>query len=98
MNSGKHNYLDFDVIINEQFVNEYYKGESDREKQKKTNINLRNKLKGKSKIIVVYPDVSKLTTKFCYSFNKFIELILNNDIYKELLKDETTINNYFENE
>jgi len=46
----------------------------------------------------MFPDIAKLTDKLCYSYNKFVDLILTNSAYKEILNDETTIGAYFENE
>ena len=79
-------------------MNEFYTGQTDRNKQKEQNKKLYHKLKNKKDILVLFPDIEKLTKKLCYSYNKFIELILKNDAYKEILNDDTTIEKYFENE
>lgn len=97
-NSGMVHDSVFSVTINEQFVTLYYKGYSDPSEQKKQNKALYERLRNKKDVIVMFPDIARLTTKLCYSYNKFIELILNNDAYKEILNDETTIEKYFENE
>lgn len=88
----------FSVIVNEQFVEMYYKGASDPDKQKKMNAELYEKLKNQKDVIVIFPDIVQLTDKLCYAMNKFVEMILNNEVYSEILNDESTIRNYFETE
>ncbi|MBL0026468.1 MAG: hypothetical protein IPO98_16415 [Saprospiraceae bacterium] len=97
-NSGIVYDKQFSITINEQFIEQYYKGYSDPDKQKKQNKELYDKLKNQKNILVLFPDISKLTEKLCYSYNKFVDLILTNDAYKEILNDDTTISKYFENE
>jgi hypothetical protein len=96
-NSGTIYDEQFSVIINEQFVEQFYKGHSDPADQKKQNKELYNRLKNKKDVRVLFPDIAILTDKLCYSYNKFVGLILTNDAYKEILNDETTISTYFEN-
>lgn len=88
----------FTETINEQFVEQFYKGQKDTSDQKKTNKELYNRLRNKKDVLVLFPDIAKLTDKLCYSYNKFVDLILTNDAYKEILNDETTISTHFENE
>lgn len=97
-NSETRHDRQFSETINEQFVTEFYKGYSDSANQKKQNKELYRRLRNKKDALVLFPDIAKLTNKLCYSYNKFIELILTNDVYKEILNDETTISTYFENE
>ena len=96
-NSGMVHETQFSETIHEQFVTEYYKGHSNPTDQKKQNAALYNKLRNKKDILVLFPDIAKLTDKLCYSYNKFVDLIINNDVYIEILNDETTISTYFEN-
>ena len=98
VNSGTEYDAEFNEVINEQFVTQFYKGYTDQNEQKRQNKELYRRLKNKKDILVVFPDIAKLTKKLCYSYNKFVELILGNDAYKEILNDETTIETYFENE
>jgi hypothetical protein len=39
-----------------------------------------------------------MTENFSDATNKFVDLILKNEVYKEILNDETTLETYFENE
>ncbi len=96
-NSGTTHATTFTETINEQFVDNYYKGHTDQGDQKKQNKELYNKLRNKKDILVLYPDIAQLTDKLCYSYNKFVELVVENDVYIEILNDETTISTYFEN-
>jgi hypothetical protein len=89
---------EFSLVINEQFVERYYKGAKNPDDQKKINKELLDKLKNKRDILVEFPDMYKLTEKLCYSIEKFVQLIVKNEIYVEILNDETTISNYFENQ
>jgi hypothetical protein len=96
-NSGTTYDKAFTETINEQFVTQFYKGHTNQDDQKKQNKELYNRLRNKKDIIVLFPDIAKLTDKLCYSYNKFVDLIINNDVYIEILNDETTISTYFEN-
>lgn len=86
------------TIINEQFIDKYYKGYSDIGEQKSINNDLYKKLKNNSKVVVLFPDPTVLTQKFCYSYKKFVDLIVKNEVYIEILKDEATTSYFFENE
>ena len=88
----------FEVEINDSFVNAYYKGERDPDKQKARNKELYAKLRNKSNVHVLFPDMAQLTKKLCYSINAFADLITKNQVYIEILNDETTIAQYFENQ
>jgi len=92
------NEKDFEIILNDSFIEKYYKGYTDQSKQQAINKDLYAQLKNRSSILVVFPDIEALTKKFCYSYNHFVQIICRNEIYIELLHDESTISNYFENE
>lgn len=89
---------EFTITMNDQFINEYYKGESDPVKQKAKNKDLYDKLRNQKNIKVVFPDIAKLMKKLCHSINAFKDLILQNQVYIDILNDESTIANYFENQ
>ena len=89
---------DREVIINDQFVDHYYRGIHDHEKQKKKNQELYNKLRNQSSVLVLYPNMPSLTKSFCYALEKVVTLISNNEVYAEILNDEATISDYFANE
>lgn len=97
-NSGIESEKVFSVVVNDQFVTDYYKGEKDPEQQRKINKKLYDVVRNKSDVKVVFPDIIKLTSKLCYSIVKFKDLIIKNDVYKEILNDEATISDYFENQ
>jgi hypothetical protein len=86
----------FQETINEQFVTEFYKGQKSLDEQKKINKELYQRLHNKKDILVLFPDIGKVTKKFCYSINKFVDLVTKNEVYIEILQDEATIENYFE--
>ena len=96
-NSGTIYDKPFTETVNEQFVTQFYKGHSNQDDQKKQNKELYNRLRNKKDVLVLFPDIAKLTHKLCYSYNKFIDLIINNDVYIDILNDEATISSYFEN-
>lgn len=96
-NSGTVHQQQFTETIKDSFVEQYYKGHTDQNDQKKQNKELYNKLRNKKDILVLFPNIAQLTDKLCYSYNKFVDLIINNDVYIEILNDETTISTYFEN-
>lgn len=97
-NSGFEYDIEFNVKVDEQFVEKYYKGEKDPTKQKAINKELYTTLRKQKKVIVLFPDITQVTKKLCYSIKKFVDLIVKNDVYIEILNDETTISNFFENE
>jgi hypothetical protein len=88
----------FSIIIDSTFVDRYYKGASSIEEQKKTNKELFSKIANAKDVLVLYPDIARLTDHLSYSYNKFIELILKNEVFVEMLQDQTTLVNYFENQ
>jgi hypothetical protein len=97
-NSGIDFGKKFNIVVNDQFVTDYYKGESDPAKQKAKNKELYGKLHNQKDIQVIFPDIAQLTKKLCYSINAFAELILKNQVYIDILNDEATISKYFENQ
>jgi hypothetical protein len=79
----------FGVIIDQQFVLEYYAGADNNPK-------LHKQLTNKKDVAVVFPNVVQLTTEFCQCVHKFIDVIRNNAVYREVLNSRTTYDNYFE--
>ena len=84
------------IVIDDSFVSQYYKGEKDPDKQKKINKELYEKLKNQINVTVEFPNIYQLTKQICFAFNKFIDVIVNNEVYIEILNDDTTIMDYFE--
>jgi hypothetical protein len=96
--SGLYNASDYELVINESFIDTYYKGQSDIDKQRKNNNDLYLKIRNKKNILVVFPNVIKITEKFCYAAIVFFNIIKDNPIYIEILNDEATLVDYFENQ
>ena len=79
------------VIINTEFVEKFYKGD-------KTNTELYRTLKKKEDLIVLFPNPEKLTEQYLLAQQSFKNLISENSIVREILEDEATIKEYFEEE
>lgn len=75
-------------IINTIFVQKYYSGD-------KKNEELLKLLIRKSDLTVVFPDPAELMSEFVAAQKKFVELINNNEIVREFLKDKATIEEHF---
>ena len=80
---------EFGVIIDQGFVDNYYSGPE-------KNSKLHQLLTNKKDIAVVFPNVVDVTTEFCSCIHKFIDVIRNNEVYREVLKSRTTYDNFFE--
>lgn len=79
------------LIIDSDFVEKYYKGD-------KTNSELYRNLKKKEDVLVLFPNPEKLIEEYVLSQQKFRNLISENSIVREILEDEATIKEYFEEE
>jgi len=75
-------------LIDSKFVNTYYSGN-------KKNKELYKKLHKKEDLIVLFPDPIRLIKEFTEAQNKFTDMISNNEIVRDLLDNETTIEDYF---
>lgn len=75
-------------LIDSSFVNTYYSGD-------KKNKELYKKLHKKEDLIVLFPDPIRLIKEFTEAQNKFTDMIFNNEIVRDLLDNETTIEDYF---
>jgi hypothetical protein len=49
----------------------------------------------KNKTLVILPDIEGLTTDICACLEKFVEIVTQNEVYREILDEESTIVNYF---
>ncbi len=47
-------------------------------------------------VLVMLPDVAKLTDQICDCLANFVEIITLSPVYKEILFDKSTIENYYE--
>ncbi|UKM65050.2 hypothetical protein GSB9_01612 [Flavobacteriaceae bacterium GSB9] len=78
--------------IDTDFVNEFYSGD-------RKNRELYKKLNKKEKVLICFPDPIKLIKEFTEAQRKFVDVISNNEIIRDLLDNKTTIENHFtENE
>ena len=78
-------------IIDIDFLNKYYKGE-DANKYK----NLISELKNNPNVKVIIPRLDKLTEQFCNASKMFICIIKENKVYREMLNDISTLENYYD--
>lgn len=79
----------FGVIIDQEFVLEYYAGPDNNSK-------LHKLLTNKNDVAVLFPNVVELTVDFCSGLHKFVDVIRDNDVYREILNSRATFDNYFE--
>jgi len=77
------------IIIDTAFVSRYYCGE-------KLNKELSDKIAQKRNVIVKIPDLDVLTQRFCNEFIQFVDWICENENVANYLKDQSTIENYYE--
>ena len=77
------------IIIDQKFIDEYYSGD-------KENNKLYSLLSNKKNVFVLLPRLDKLMIDFCAGQKKFIEVISNNEVFRELLDEKSTMKNYFE--
>lgn len=78
--------LDFD------FIKKYYSGE-DKNKYE----NLVGELKNNKNVVLILPDLTRITKEFCIASKAIIQLIHDNPIYQKILSDMTTLENYYDN-
>ncbi len=76
-------------IIDTEFVQKYYSGDS-------KNKELMRELINKKDLTVLYPNPYDLIVEFCDAQKKFSDLISKNQIIREILDDTATIKEYYE--
>lgn len=74
---------DYEIMIDSDFVKEYYSGG---DKNKK----LYDKLIKKEDVLVVLPNPVELMTEFCKAQKYFVELICGNQVFRDLLSEKAT--------
>lgn len=74
------------VIINEEFVKRHYTKSGSRI----------NELENCDSVIVVVPELTKLTSDFCGELNIFFDFICDNRIVSDFLRKKTTLEYYYE--
>jgi len=77
------------VIISDAFVQEFYAG-------KEHNSKLAKMLSNKTDVTVIFPDPLELMQQFADDSDQFIQLIQNNEVYREELGKVTTVEGYYE--
>lgn len=77
------------TIIDQSFIDTYYAGDSNNSK-------LYNILSNKKSVVVLFPKLSTIISDFCVAQKKFIDIISNNEVFREILDGKTTLKDYFE--
>ena len=77
------------IVIDDDFIKKYYKGEGNKEL-------LFREIANKKNIVVVFPDLFKLIIDFSKDMNRFIENISENPDYVRIINEEATLENFFE--
>jgi hypothetical protein len=76
------------IQINSKFIEKYYSGE-------KNNRELYNILTNKRDVVVIYPELEGLTKSFCQEVRRFVDLIRDNSVYREILNDKATYEYFY---
>lgn len=76
------------VVINQTFIDKYYASVQNDSKLYKT-------LANATEVIVVFPDPEALMIKFANDTKNFVRLIEKNEVYREVLSQITTIEQFF---
>ena len=76
------------TIIDQAFIEHYYSGPGN-------NAGLYATLTNQKDVLVIFPEMSTLSNVFSEDCKKFIKMILDTKAYRDILKDKTTIANYF---
>lgn len=92
---GDYVKVDGDILIDDNFIRDHYTGHTDAKERDKQRKSLYEKLGNKDNVVVLLPDIVQLTKKFCYSHNRFVSLVTDNEVYREVLADRTTLKRYF---
>ncbi|MBK8245328.1 MAG: hypothetical protein IPK88_18020 [Saprospiraceae bacterium] len=80
-------------IISPAFLEKYYSGE-DRNKS----MNLASELKHKRNVLIILPDLMRITVEFKKFAQLFVNLIKENKVYAEMLNDVGTLQDYWDKE
>jgi hypothetical protein len=81
----------WEQVVDTQFVVENY-GHDAQSKGSK----LKTAFVKKTKVLVLFPDVVPLTERFCAGVKDFVSLIEDNAVFREMLDDIATYENYFD--
>ena len=75
-------------VINHTFIDNYYSNEKKNEK-------LYEELENKEKVLVVFPDVNKVTEELCSAINKSVGVVCDNVVFREVLAKRSTFRDYW---
>lgn len=81
------------IMIDNKFVEDYYKQDDDKQKEQ-----LQRKLGNKQNVIVNFPNFEEMTEKFCNAYNNFINMIIENPVYKYKLSSNCVIEDYWQDD
>lgn len=79
------------TFVNTDFILEYYSGA---EKNNK----LYRALTNKTDVVVIIPNPSETTKAFCEAIAKFVSLMKHNEVYRDILSEKSTLDDYFEDD
>lgn len=79
---------DFSQIIDESFILAYYSNNDDNDKLFQT-------IENKEKVLVVFPNITKIIEGFVKEANHFVSIVENNEVYREILTTKSTFLDYY---
>lgn len=78
----------FSLVIDQSFVNEHYSSPTHNKK-------LWDSLQNKTDIAVMFPNPETLTRDFCAAAKKFVAVVRDNAVFREILASRSTYANYY---
>jgi len=78
----------FSLVIDQTFVNEHYSSPTHNKK-------LWDSLQNKTDVAVMFPNPETLTRGFCAAAKKFIAVVRENEVFREILASRSTYANYY---
>jgi hypothetical protein len=79
------------VVIDQEFVRQYYSSDKETEIKKK----LWQLLANSAEVAVLLPNPIKLTQRFCEAIERFVSMIASNTVHQDILAQRTTYEEYF---
>lgn len=79
---------DFNITIDQAFVNKYYSGA-------KKNHELYSTLKNQTGVAILFPHPTELMRRFCEAGEAFFGVLRDNPVYREVLASRTTYEDYY---
>jgi len=78
----------FSLVIDQQFVNDHFSSPTHDKK-------LWDALQNKTNVAVMFPNPETLTRDFCTAAKKFIGVVRDNSVFREILASRSTYENYY---